>query len=289
MTFTALHRALPHRFPRHSLHIKSVFRSTTTVPSPPEPQRTTSSPPQSDIGLDNLPRHPLPTTLGALRLLDYVGTVSFAYSGALLAASSGMDLLGAALVGTVTAIGGGTIRDSVILCKRPFWTDEVEYLYIAMLTAAGTFFYFRASPPTEARTESASEFFVDALGVGAFCVIGAANGVRAQVPNLVCGICGMATATFGGVVRDILCDRQVRILHSTAEIYASTAAAGAATYLALRRAKFSTLPRVAGGVGVAVALRSWAWSTGTRLPVWPKSVVLTTSDTSPAPDTVFEQ
>lgn len=289
MAFMALHRGLLHRLPRQSTYFKSVIRSTATVPPPRESQPTTPDPPPSDIGMDNLPRHPLPTTLGVLRLLDYVGTVSFAYSGALLAASSGMDLLGTSLVGTVTAIGGGTIRDSVILCKRPFWTDEVEYLYIALLTAAGTFVYFRTSPPAEARTESATEFFIDALGVGAFCVIGAANGVRAQLPNFVCGLCGMATATFGGVVRDVLCDRQVRILHSTAEIYASTAAAGAATYLAARRAKLPTLPRIAAGVGVAVALRSWAWSSGTRLPVWPKPILPTTQDPLAAPDTVLKQ
>lgn len=280
MVSTVLKNALLRHAPKQTLRLKSLVRFITTDPPPSSPPASSSSPLQPDLGLDNLPRYPLPNTLGVLRLLDYVGTISFAYSGTLLAASSGMDLLGAAMVGTVTAIGGGTIRDSVILCKRPFWTEEVEYLYIALLTAAGTFVYFHTSPPEVTKSESASEFFLDALGVGAFCVIGAANGVRARVPNFVCGLCGMATATFGGVVRDVLCDRQVRILHSTAEIYASTAAAGAATYLVARRAKLPAFPRVTGGVGVAVALRSWAWSSGIRLPVWPKAMLPTTPDTT---------
>lgn len=257
--------------PRLCQHLKRCL--STSSSSDPVSPTSPVDPSHQQIGLDSLPRHPVPTTLGILRLLDYIGTASFAYSGAILAASSGMDLLGAALVGTVTAVGGGTIRDSLILSKRPFWTEEVEYLYIAMITAAGTFLYFGASPPEETRHETLLEFGTDALGVGAFCVIGAGNGVRARVPGLVCGLCGMATATFGGVVRDILCDRQVRILHSTAEIYACTAAAGAATYLVARRLKLPLFPRVAAGVGVAVALRTWAWSSGIRLPVWPKPLV----------------
>lgn len=218
---------------------------------------------------DSLPRYPDRSTLGVLRLLDYVGTMSFAQSGSLLAASSGMDVLGASLVGTVTAIGGGTIRDAIILVKRPFWTEETEYLYLAILTGFVTFFMFHAKGGASInRVESVTEVAIDSAGVGAFCVIGAQNGLRAGMPGIVCLLCGIATATFGGVVRDILCRREVRILHSTAEIYASTAAAGAASYLLARRLGAGVVARVGTGVGLAIALRSWAWSNGIRLPVW---------------------
>ncbi|CAN8072197.1 unnamed protein product [Agarophyton chilense] len=220
--------------------------------------------------MDSLPRYANGSTLGLLRLGDYIGTLSFAHSGALLAAASGMDVLGATMVGTITAVGGGTIRDAIILAKRPFWTDEVEYLYLCIATATATFAAYSASAPPTSREESVPEFVGDTIGVGAFCVIGAMNGVRARVPFVVVVLCGMATATFGGVVRDVLCGRKVRILHSRAEIYATTAAAGAASYVAARAAGAPVIARVAAGVGVAAALRTWAWASGVRLPVWPE-------------------
>ena len=71
----------------------------------------------------------------------------------------------------------------------------------------------------------------DAIGLSAFAIIGAQNGVRAGMPMIVSAICGMATSTFGGLMRDVVCGRPVRIVHSNAEIYAQPALAGAVTYL----------------------------------------------------------
>ena len=174
------------------------------------------------------------------------------------------------MVGTITAVGGGTIRDAIILGNRPFWTEETEYIYLCLATAATTFAIYSATTPSLNREETKLEFASDSLGVGAFCVIGAMNGVRMKMPLLVCAVCGMATATFGGVVRDVLCRREVRILHSRAEIYATTALAGASGYLAARKVGLGAGGRVGLGVALAVGLRAWAWNHGVRLPVWEK-------------------
>ncbi|KAF0718968.1 hypothetical protein As57867_001354, partial [Aphanomyces stellatus] len=109
----------------------------------------------------------------------------------------------------------------------------------------------------------------DAVGVGAFAVIGAMNGIRAQCPLLVSALCGMMTATFGGLTRDTLLHRPGRILHPYADTYAPIAFSGAATYLAMR----ATAPshqglRIAACVGLAVGLRQQAWTHGWRLPHW---------------------
>lgn len=176
-----------------------------------------------------------------------------------------MDLLGTTLVGTITAVGGGTLRDALILSKRPFWTEETEYLYLCALAAGITFF---AWPREWGSYEGVATFVTDALGVGAFCVIGAMNGVRAGMGGLVCVICGVATATFGGVVRDVLCRREVRILHSRAEIYASAAVMGGGVYCLTRMAGAGVWMRVVGGVGVAFGVRCVAWMWGVRLPIW---------------------
>ena len=68
---------------------------------------------------------------------------------------------------------------------------------------------------------------LDAIGLSAFAIVGAQNGIRAGMPMIVSAICGMATSTFGGLTRDVVCGRPVRIVHSNAEVYAQPALAGA--------------------------------------------------------------
>lgn len=113
----------------------------------------------------------------------------------------------------------------------------------------------------------------DAVGVGAFAVIGAMNGIRGNCPALVSAICGMMTATFGGLTRDTLLNRPVRILHPYSDTYAPIAFSSAASYLALRAvAPQWQGARILTAVGMAVALRHQAWSHGWRLPRWETSL-----------------
>ena len=160
--------------------------------------------------LDSLPRFPTPTPLGLLRLSDYVGTAAFAVSGSITAATVGMDVLGATLIGTVTAIGGGTVRDAVILHKQPFWVQESEYFLLAAACAGLTFLLWpRLEEDQVVKASGGGEgpmlWWGDALGVGAFAVIGAMNGARMGVHPLISVSCGMVTATFGGLTRDVIC------------------------------------------------------------------------------------
>ena len=96
---------------------------------------------------------------------------------------------------------------------------------------------------------------------------GAQNGIRAGVHPMICILCGMFTGTFGGVIRDILCKRDVRILHSNAEIYASTTLLGAGCYIGARSLGFSPLVRVLSGVISAVSLRTYAALYDIELPL----------------------
>jgi len=88
-----------------------------------------------------MPRYPNLTVPGLLRGSDYIGTCSFALTGTLLAASKGLDCFGAPVIGLITAIGGGTIRDFVLGAgRRAFWMEEQEYVYLALATGVATFF-----------------------------------------------------------------------------------------------------------------------------------------------------
>ena len=75
----------------------------------------------------------------ALRGLDYVGTVAFAASGTMVAGHAGMDILGCTMVGTITSLGGGTIRDLLLGRTPVFWFREVEYLLLCVGTALAAF------------------------------------------------------------------------------------------------------------------------------------------------------
>eukprot|EP00899_Mesostigma_viride_P017768 jgi/Mesvir1/25993/Mv20962-RA.1 len=233
---------------------------------------------------DGMPRYPNISPPGALRAMDLFGTGVFALSGTLTAGIAGMDLLGCTIVGTITAVGGGTIRD-ILLGKGPaFWMDEIEYLYICLATALATFYFWDDITAATGITEDGLGLFIaDTIGVGAFAVIGAQNGIRAKVPLLASAICGMMTATFGGLTRDVLCRRPVRILHSNAEIYATTALGGALAYLAAAKAGAPLTARIALGFSTAVALRCAAWTYGIRLPNFPQVPAASAPAASQAP------
>ena len=221
---------------------------------------------------DSLARYPnLKTPGGILRGLDYAGTITFAVAGSITAAQSGLDVFGSSMIAMVTAVGGGTIRDAIFLSRKPFWTEETEYIWMTILTGLVTFFAWptvmdwqeeRHQRKNKGRTDGKKRYdevdatmdTLDSIGLGAFAIIGAQNGVRAGMPMIVSGICGVATATFGGMTRDVLCARPVRIIHSNAEIYAQPAMAGATMYLLARRA--GAVPAVSIGLAMATCMGS---------------------------------
>ena len=218
------------------------------------PQKVVARP--GVVAADGMPRYPNLTIPGMLRGSDYVGTASFALTGTLLAASKGLDCFGAPVIGLITAVGGGTIRDFVLGAgRRAFWMEEQEYVYIALATGVATFFGWEYAKKhfEEVRDDAWWIEASDALGVGAFCVIGCMNGVRAGVSAINCIACGVFTATGGGVMerRHRRGDRR-GFFHSYATAYATPAAAGAATYLLARKMGVSTSARIVSGVTVGI-------------------------------------
>lgn len=153
-------------------------------------------------GMDRWPN--FRSSRGVLRGLDWIGTAAFAASGCIAAGTAGFNVAGATCIGVITALGGGTLRDVVILNCVPFWAGtkeaggELEYLWIAAGAAIATFF---AVP--EVGLSNWDDELPEAVTLGTFAVVGAINGRRAGLAAPLSVLCGTITATGGGIVRDV--------------------------------------------------------------------------------------
>lgn len=206
---------------------------------------------------EGMPRYPsLKSVMGCMRLLDYVGTCAFAVSGSLLAATYGLNAFGCTCVGATTALGGGAIRDIIMGTLPVSFIDEYDYLFYALLAAGLTFCFalFYAPTPKHMAAYESAMFVLDTIGLGAFCVIGTAYGSRRGLPLILILLGTVLTCTGGGVVRDLMVRRPVRILNNYAEAYAETVIAGCLAYLFVKKLGFATAYRaIAGWLTVVVA------------------------------------
>jgi uncharacterized membrane protein YeiH len=194
-----------------------------------------------------------------LYLLDLIGVAVFAVSGVLVAAASGMDLLGGLALATLTAIGGGTLRD-VLLDRHPvFWVRDARYLLVILLAAALTMLYLAFFPPP-----GHSFLIADALGLALFAISGAQIAEAAGLSPLVVVLMGTMTGTAGGMLRDVMSARVPLIFRE--DIYATAAIAGIVVYLILQKLGVSRSVAVSVGVLVILLMRLLAVVWGAHLP-----------------------
>lgn len=155
-------------------------------------------------------------------ILEALGTFAFAISGIRLAAQKDFDLFGAFVVGFVTAVGGGTIRD-LLLDTRPFWMTDSIYL-IWTLTALLFVILFR-----KYLIKMNNTFFIfDTIGLALFTVVGIEKSLIAEFPFWVAIIMGTITGVAGGIMRDI-CINEIPLIFRK-EIYALACIFGGICY-----------------------------------------------------------
>jgi uncharacterized membrane protein YeiH len=191
--------------------------------------------------------------------LDMAGVAVFAISGALAAARARQTIVTFAFFAAVTGIGGGTLRD-LLIGAPVFWVGRSDYVAICLAAALGVWL-LRAD-----RWPLPSLLWFDAIGLAAYAVVGAAKAGSYGLPPLVCIVMGVLTASFGGIVRDVLAGVPSILLRR--EIYVSAAALGATIYVGL--AEVGVDRWLASGLGVAggFVLRGLAISRGLALPAY---------------------
>ena len=133
--------------------------------------------------------------------VDILGTVAFAISGVLVAMEKRLDLFGVGIIALVTAIGGGTLRDMLIGNTPVTWTTTPLYMYIILGTVIVTILF-----QSRLKYLRTSLFLFDTIGIGFYTMIGINKGMEAGLEPLICITLGTITASFGGVLRDILCN-----------------------------------------------------------------------------------
>lgn len=198
----------------------------------------------------------------AVIAVSLIGTLAFALSGVMAAAEAGMDWLGGVVLAVVAAIGGGTIRD-LLIGNEVFWISNEWPLFIALVTAAATMLSLRARPTIDPR--SASWYVAsDAVGLGAFVVVGTSIALESGTSYFIAAFMGVITGVGGGVLRDIFARRMPIVF--VGEIYAVAGLFGAVVHLALVEATAGSIAELWIPLGIVVLVRAaavrWSW----RLP-----------------------
>ena len=197
------------------------------------------------------------TVLGAL---DFAGVAVFAATGALAAAREKHDLVTFAFFAAVTGVGGGTLRD-LLIGAPVFWVQD--WRYMAVCLAAALAIWMLGAGPWRFR----ALLWLDALGLAAYGVMGAAKAAAFGVSPLICIVMGALTATFGGVIRDLLAGQPSILLRR--EITISAALLAATLFVALQWAGVGLWPAAGIATVSGFALRAGALTWGWSLPAFP--------------------
>ena len=178
-----------------------------------------------------------PETL--ITLLTYLAVAASAISGTLEARKREMDVVGATTVAFVTAFGGGTLRDLMLGRTPIFWLTDPGLTIATFATALAAFYWLDHLPDRLL-------FVPDALGLGFFSVLGATYALQMDLSLLVVSLMGTVTGIFGGILRDVLCNRIPSVFRRGTELYATCAFAGAWVFIILLQ------------FNIDIGLASWA-------------------------------
>lgn len=191
--------------------------------------------------------------------LDWFGIAVFAATGALVASRKEMDVFGFALLAIVTGVGGGTVRDLLLGRLPVFWVQEPAYVLVCVIVAVILFFTAHL-PYSRYRLL----LWFDAIGLSLFAVVGAERAMEVGASPTIAIVMGVITATFGGIIRDILGGEVPVLLRK--EIYVTAALAGAAVFVGALKAGLAQPNALLAGFLACLLVRGLALWFGWSLP-----------------------
>ncbi|CUH66279.1 putative membrane protein [Thalassovita gelatinovora] len=194
-----------------------------------------------------------------LILLDYASVLVFALTGALAASRAQLDLVGFVFIASLTALGGGTLRD-MLLDRTPLWIDQPGFVGVAALAAVVVFF---TAHLLESRYRAL--LWLDSLALAVAVPAGAEVAISLSQPWPVVLIMGTLTGTFGGMMRDVVCN-EVPLVLKKGELYVTAAFAGSTAMVLAAMVDVAPLALAAIGGLVTWALRAGSLTFGWSLP-----------------------
>lgn len=201
---------------------------------------------------------------GVIAYFDLLAVAVFAASGALAAAEEKLDVLGFILFGTLTGVGGGTVRDLLLQSGPVFWIASIDYLWVCIGVSVATWFL---APFLQSAQRLL--LWADAAGLALFSVLGAAKALNAETAAIVAVVMGVMSASFGSLIRDTLMNRIPILLGP--EIYVTACLLGAAGYAALSALGVPAQLAMPIAICAAFVLRACALIWGLRLPKYSRS------------------
>lgn len=195
-------------------------------------------------------------------IIDLFGTAIFAVSGVLLAGRLKMDPFGVTVLGSVTAIGGGTIRDMALGATPVFWITDTNYIWVILLTCLLTMLVVR-------RPKRVAWWILpvcDAVGLAVFVGIGVEKAMMYQESAVIAIIMGVITGCGGGIIRDVLAREVPMVLRS--EVYATACIAGGIIHTATLAMNFSNDAAFLAGVVTTLVIRLGAIRWHLSLPIF---------------------
>jgi uncharacterized membrane protein YeiH len=195
-----------------------------------------------------------------LYYLQMLGTAVFALTGVLAVNRRGLDVFGAMVLGIVTSLGGGTVRDLTI--RAPvFWLQDTNYLWVALFASIVAFFANRS-----VRSTYALLLYLDGLGAALFGVQATEKVLGLGFGPTIAVAMGVLTSIGGGLLRDVLAGRPTLLM--SREIYATPILIGCAVYTVLRSLGYSEWPIVVFAVALIFSLRAAAIHWHVEMPGW---------------------
>lgn len=200
-------------------------------------------------------------------VIEIIGTIAFACSGAMVAVEKQLDLLGVVVLGVTTAVGGGMIRDLIIGIQPPTLFVNPAYVLTAFLTVIVLFYTVR-SRHLNIRVLGSLTYervmnLLDAIGLGAFTVVGIDTAIEAGYGEyrFLMIFLGVITGVGGGILRDILAGQTPAVLKK--HVYACASIAGAICYVLLMdvfEADASMIVSAVLVVVIRVLARHYKWN-----------------------------
>jgi uncharacterized membrane protein YeiH len=176
--------------------------------------------------------------LGVLQdIMEYAGTIAFAISGALVAGRKHMDVVGVVVLGSIVAVGGGTLRDLLVGDFPVFWVTSPTFVVVGAVVALATIPLFKIGTIAVLQRYNLVQIS-DAAGMALFVVTGTNVALAAGADSLAAAIVGVIAGVGGGIIRDVLA-RKIPDVLTNGQFYASAAFLGAIVYVILLQTPLS--------------------------------------------------